>query len=200
MALASTIVTRLDEARAVLAVAREQAIAPRDRAMVAVQLGWVASRQGHVADAIGYVREARDELGTATREPPVLDAVVADAFVRANRWAEAIAPAKACTERAPKNAAAWSRYASVLVANGDHAEALVATARGLELAPRDPDLLRSQATALAALRDPRAEAAQAAYVRFRAPDDAAVLRIRCATRSARCSRDRNPVDTMELRP
>jgi predicted Zn-dependent protease len=195
MALASTIVTRLDEARTVLEAARAAAPDARARAMVAVQLGWVASRQNRVDDAVALVREARELLGA---EPPVLAAVVADAFVRANRWAEAVEPARSCTERAPRNAAAWSLYARVLVAVGDHAAALAAAARGLDLAPRDPDLLRSQATALAALHDPRAEAAQAAYVRFRTPDDDAVLRIRCASRSTTCRRERNPVETIDL--
>ncbi|HEX4456041.1 MAG TPA: tetratricopeptide repeat protein [Kofleriaceae bacterium] len=194
MALAATIVTRLPEARAVLELAHERAPDPRARAMVAVQLGWVAARQGRIADVLAYAREAREQS-----DAPAIDAFVADAYVRANRWADAIAPAKSCTERAPKNAAAWALYARVLVAIGDHRSALAAATRGLELAPRDADLLRSQATALAALHDPRAEAAQAAYVTYRAPDDAAGLRIRCAQRSATCARDRNAVETIELR-
>jgi tetratricopeptide (TPR) repeat protein len=193
MALASTIVTRLPEARAVLELAHERAPDPRARAMVAVQLGWVAARQGRIADVLAYAREAREQS-----DAPAIDAFVADAYVRANRWADAIAPAKSCTERAPKNAAAWALYARVLVAIGDHQSALAAATRGLELAPRDADLLRSQATALAALHDPRAGAAQAAYVAYRAPDDAAGLRIRCAQRSATCARDRNAVETIEL--
>ncbi len=196
MALTSTIVTRLDEARAVLESAHAAAPDPRARAMVAVQLGWVASKQGRIADALGFVREAREALGGA--EPPVLEAIVADAYARANHWAEAVAPAKSCTDRAPRNAAAWALYARVLVAVGQHEAALAAAARGLELSPHDNDLLRSQATALAALHDPRAEAAQAAYARFRSPDEAAALRIRCASQSASCRRDRNPVHTLEL--
>jgi hypothetical protein len=36
-------------------------------------------------------------------------------------------------------------------------------------------------------------------VRFRSPDEAATLRIRCAQGSARCWRDRNPVQTLELK-
>ena len=199
MALASTIVTRLDEADAVLARAHEMASEPRARAMVAVQRGWVAARLGRVDTALADVQEARTALGAGKPGPAVLDAVTADAFVRANRWVEAVAPAKACTERAPRNAAAWGVYAAVLVAVGDHAGALGATARGLELAPRDPDLLRAQATALAALHDPDAAAAQAAYVRFRVNDQAAGLRIRCSHGSARCARDRNTVHTLELR-
>ena len=197
MALGAAIVTRLPEARAVLEVAHDRAADPRARAMVAVQLGWVAARLGRIDDALAYAREARTELAGGP-EPAAIDAFVADAYARANRWADAAAPAKACTERVPRNAAAWSLYARVLVALGDHEAALAAAARGLELAPRDPDLLRSQATALAALHDPRAEAAQAAYVRFRSPDDAPGLRIRCAARSAACSRDRNAVQTLEL--
>ena len=87
----------------------------------------------------------------------------------------------------------------MLVAVGDHEAALAAATNGLELAPRDPDLLRSQATALAALGDPQARAAHTAYTRFRSPDEAATLRIRCAQGSERCWRDRNPVQTLELK-
>jgi tetratricopeptide (TPR) repeat protein len=195
MALASTIVTRLDEARAVLEAARAMAPDARAHAMVDVQLAWVASRQNRVDDVLALVHEARGELGA---DPPVMAAVIADAYARANRWAEAVAPAKSCTERAPRNAGAWALYARMLVAVGDHSAALAAATRGLELAPRDPDLLRSQATSLAALHDPRAADAQAAYTRYRSPDEAAGLRIRCAARSASCARDRNPVNTIEL--
>jgi hypothetical protein len=200
MALVANLVTRVDEARVVLEVARDLAPDSRARAMVAVQLGWVASKQGRVDDALARVREARELLSSSAKpNPPVLDAIVADAFVRQNRWKDAVAPAKACTERAPRNVAAWALYARVLGAIEDHAAALEATARGLELSPRDQDLLRTQAVALAALHDPAAEAAQTAYVRFRSPDEAATLRIRCAKQSARCARDRNPVHTLPLR-
>jgi len=200
MALAATIVTRLDEARAVLAATYPLAPDPRARAMVDVQIAVVAGKQGRVAEALARIREARDLLASINApEPPALDAVIADAFIRHNQWQEAVAPAKACTERAPGNISAWSVYARVLVAVGDHAAALAAARSGLELSPRDPDLLRSQATALAALGDPLAAAAQAAYTRFRTPDEAATLRIRCAKGSAQCWRDRNPVHTLELR-
>jgi Flp pilus assembly protein TadD len=97
------------------------------------------------------------------------------------------------------NVGAWSVYARALVAVGDYKQALEAARKGLELAPRDPDLLRSQATSLAALEDPQAEAAQDAYVRFRVPDEAATLRIRCAKSEDRCYRNRNPVQTIVLR-
>ena len=116
------------------------------------------------------------------------------------RWDEAIAPAKACAERAPQNSGAWMMYARVLGSAGDNAGALAAAAKGLELAPRDPDLLRSQATALAALKRLEAEAALAAYDRFRSPDNSAELRIQCAADSTRCARDRELVHTISLTP
>ena len=205
MALVATVVIRQDEPRAVLEAALRVAPDPRSRAMISAQLGWVAAKQGRADDAVRLVHDARELLAAATAagpvsEPPVLDAIIADAFVRLNRWDEALAPAKSCTERAPKNTAAWGVYAKVLVALGEHTKALAAATRGLELNPRDPELLRSQATALSALRDPRAEAAQTAYVRFRIPDEAAGLRVRCIKGNERCMRLRNPVHTLALRP
>jgi tetratricopeptide (TPR) repeat protein len=196
MALSQTIVTRLSEADAVLAAALAAAPDAHARAMVLVQQGWVASKLGHADVVLAKVDEARALLG---KDAPVFDALLADAYVRLNRWTDARAPARRCTERAPENTAAWSVYAKVLVAVGDHTGALAASAHGLELAPRDPDLLRAQATALAALHDPQAMAAQAAADRFRAPDDWATLRITCAKHDVRCERERNAVPTIALR-
>ena len=205
MALVATIVIRQEEPRSVLDAALRSAPDPKSRAMVSAQLGWVAAKQGRADDAVRLVREARAHLVAAATagpvsDPPVLDAIIADAFVRLNRWDEALAPAKACTERAPQNTAAWGVYAKVLVALGEHKQALGAATRGLELNPRDPELLRSQATALLALGDPRAQAAETAYVRFRIPDESAGLRVRCITGNERCMRLRNPVHTLPLRP
>ena len=196
MALVASLVQRLDEAKTVLERALAAAPDARARAMVHVQLGWVASRQNRVDDALAHVKTARDLLGA---DPPVLDAIVADTYMRMNRYADAVAPAKSCTTRAPMNASAWAVYARALVAVGEHATALGAARKGLEIAPRDPGLLSSQATSLAALGDPKAEAAQIAYTRFRAPDEAPGLRIRCARGNAACARDRNPVHTLALK-
>jgi hypothetical protein len=138
--------------------------------------------------------------GQPAPNPPVLDAVAADALARVWRWEEAVAPAKACTERAPQNTLAWMIYARVLGSLGDNAGALAAATTGLELAPRDQDLLRSQATALAGLGRPEAKAALAAFDRFRSPDQSADLRIACAVGSTRCARDREMGHTMILRP
>jgi hypothetical protein len=206
MALTLTVTERLDEARAVLEAALAAAPDPRAKAMVTIQLGWVASRQGRVDDALGLVERSRSLLarsvppGQPAPNPPVLEAVAADALARVWRWQEAAAPARACTERAPGNSGAWALLARVRGSLGDDAGALAAATRGLELAPRDQDLLRSQATALAALGRDEAGAALAAFERFRSPDQSADLRIQCAADSPRCARDREPAHTMILRP
>jgi predicted Zn-dependent protease len=173
--------------------------------MINIQLGWVASKQGRTEDALALAKLAREQIastaepGKPVPNPPVIDAVIADALSRVWRWEEAVAPAKACTERAPSNSHAWMVYARVLGSVGDNAGALAAAAKGLELAPRDPDLLRSQAVALAGLGRIEAKDALAAYDRFRSPDYAAELRIQCAAGSKRCARDREQGHTFELK-
>ena len=217
MALVNTVTERLEEAKHVLeksladapkvgtgqlagprsgAEGAAEVNAKRARAMVLVQLGWVASKQGRVEDALALVAEARGLLPAPG--PAVLDAIATDALARVWKWDEAVAPAQACTERAPGNSAAWMLYARVLGSTGDNAGALAAATKGLELAPRDPDLLRSQATALAALKRPEADAALAAYDRFRSPDNSAELRIACAADSKRCARDRELGHTIAM--
>ncbi|HEY0193368.1 MAG TPA: multiheme c-type cytochrome [Kofleriaceae bacterium] len=197
MALVATVSERTDEARTVLEAALAAVPAGRPRAMVLVQLAQVAAKQGRADDALALIAEARPLLPSPG--PPVLDAVAADALSRVWRWDEAIAPARACAARAPANAGAWVVLARALGSGGHDAEALAAATAGLAWAPRDADLLRSQATALAALGRPEAPAALAAYGRFRSPDTAADLRIQCAADSPRCAREREQGHTHPLR-
>ncbi|HEY4181471.1 MAG TPA: multiheme c-type cytochrome [Kofleriaceae bacterium] len=200
MALVAAVSERLEEAKYVLETALAAAPAgqggAKARAMVLTQLAWVASKQGRDQDALALVAEARALLPTPG--PPVLDAIATDVLARVWRWQDAVAPAKACTERAPQNSVAWMMYARVLGSVGDDKGALAAANKGLELAPRDPDLLRSQATALASLGDPRATEALAAYEKFRSPDYAADMRIDCAADSPRCARDREQANTIVM--
>ncbi|CAN5576756.1 hypothetical protein BH11MYX1_BH11MYX1_30700 [soil metagenome] len=196
MALTATVSERLEEARAVLEHALALAPAGRPTAMILVQLGWVASKQGRVDDALALVAQARALLPAPG--PAVLDAVTADALMRVWRWDEAIAPAQAAANKAPGNSMAWVALARCLGSVGRDSAALAASVAGLELAPRDPDLLRTQATSLTALHRPEASAALAAYDRFRSPDYSAELRIECAADSARCSREREQGHTHVL--
>lgn len=201
MALTNTVSERLEEARTVLEGAL--AIAPpgpagnKPHAMILVQLAEVASKQGRADDALALAEQARALLPAPG--PAVLDMVEADALMRVWRWQDATAPAMALAKKAPQNSAVWVMAARCFGSVGDDARALVAATTGLELAPRDPDLLRSQATALAAMHRPEADAALAAYDRFRSPDNSAELRISCASDSPRCAREREYGHTHHLR-
>ncbi|MBK7078027.1 MAG: hypothetical protein IPH44_37755 [Myxococcales bacterium] len=204
MALTQVVTERLEEARGVLEHALTQLPAgdagKRPRAMILVQLASVAGKQGRADDALALVAQARALLPTPS--PPALDAYAADALARVWRWKEAEPFARAVTERAPANTAAWVMLARVRGSLGDDRGALAAAVKGLELAPRDSDLLRTQATALAQLLpgSDLAAKALAAYDRFRAPDDAAQLRMACAAASKVCARERELVHTHRLVP
>jgi hypothetical protein len=197
MALTATISERLDEAKTVLERALALAPTGRPQAMVLVQLAQVASKQGRADEALALVARARALLPPPG--PPVLDAIESDALMRVWRWQEAVAPAAAVTQKAPANSHAWMMAARCYGSVNDNAKALAAATTGLELAPRDPDLLRSQAMALRALGRPEADAALAAYDRFRSPDASAELRITCAAGSTRCAREREHGHTHVLR-
>jgi len=198
MALTNTVSERLEEARSVLEGALAIAPAGKPHAMILVQLAEVASKQGRADDALALAEQARALLPAPG--PAVLDMVEADALMRVWRWQDATAPAMALAKKAPQNSAVWTMAARCFGSVGDDARALLAATTGLELSPRDPDLLRSQATALAALHRPEADAALAAYDRFRSPDNSAELRISCAADSPRCAREREYGHTHRLRP
>jgi tetratricopeptide (TPR) repeat protein len=203
MALVPVVTERLDEARVILedALAKvpTDASGARPRAMILVQLGSVSGKQGRADEALAYLAQARSLLPTPG--PAAIDAYSADALVRVWRWREAEPFAKAVTERAPGNAGAWVVLARVRGSLDDNRGALDAAIHGLELAPRDTDLLRSQATALAALApgSDLAANALAAFDRFRAPDDAGQLRMACAAASPVCAREREAGHTHRLR-
>jgi Flp pilus assembly protein TadD len=198
MALVGTVSERLEEAKLVLERALAEAPAGKPKAMVIVQLAWVASKQGRVDDALALVAQARPLLAPA--QPAVLDTIVADALMRVWRWDDAVAPARAAAKRAPGNSGAWVTLARCFGSVGNDLDALAAATTGLELDPRNSDLLRTQATSLAALHRPEAGDALAAYDRFRSPDISAELRISCAADSPRCAREREQGHTHLLHP
>jgi hypothetical protein len=188
MALTATVSERLEESQRVLERALAMAPAGKPQASVLVQLAQVAAKQGRVEDALALVAKARAMLPAPG--PAALEATEADALSRVWRWAEAAIPAQVAATKAPSNAMAWTVAARCFASIEDNKAARAAATTGLELAPRDADLLRSQATSLAALHRPEADAALAAYDRFRSPDNSAELRIQCAGDSPRCARER----------
>ncbi len=205
MALTAVVTERLDEARQVLDLARAATpvgdAGAKPRAMIDVQLAWVAAKQGRADDALALVAAVRAAVQAhAWPEPPVLAFIATDALARVWRWQEAVAPARAFVVAAPLNTTAWVMLARVLGSVGDNAAALDASNRGLAIAPREPDLLRSQAVALAGLGRPEATAALAAFERFRTPDNAAEVRIRCVRQNPQCNREREFGHRHELQP
>jgi hypothetical protein len=192
MALVAVIGERLDEPRVVLEAALAATPAgpdgDRPRAMILTQLASVAGKQGRTDDALALIAQVRALLPDP--DPPVLDFVAADALSRVWRWEEAEAAAEAATQKAPLNTLAWVMLARARGSLDDNLGALEAAKAGLAISPRDPDLLRSQATALRTLDPALAEQALAAFDRFRAPDATAQLRIACARASERCARER----------
>jgi hypothetical protein len=203
MALTSVVSERLEEPRQVLERART--LTPpddsgiRSRAMIDVQLAWVASKQGRWQDALTLVA-AVDSMITAQKwpRPPVLSAIVVDALSRVWQWTMAVAPAQSLVQAAPLNNQAWVMLSRVLASTGDNRGALDAAVSGLAMSPRDPDLLRSQAVALAALDSLDAPVALSAFERFRTPDEAADVRIACARSSSLCAREREMGHTHQL--
>ena len=201
MALVPVIGERLDEPRTVLEAAL--AAAPPDdsgkwaRAAIQAQLGIVAGKQGRTDDALALLDAARALL-PADKQPPVLDFAAADALSRVWRWEEAAVFAERVTEKAPLNTGAWVVLARARGSLHDDRGALAAARRGLAISPRDPDLLRSQATALRALDPTLADLALAAFDRFRAPDSGSALRMACAAASPRCAREREAGHTHEM--
>lgn len=203
MALTQVVGERLDEARSVLdhamTLTPPGTAGDRPRAMILVQLGSVAGKQGRADEALAFLAKARALLPAPG--PPALDAYAADALARVWRWDEAEPFAKAVTDKAPANAGGWMMLARVRASRGDDRGALAAAVKGLELAPRDADMLRTQATSLAVLMPGSKVAADAlaAYDRFRTPDNAAQLRILCAAASPVCARERELVHTHALK-
>ncbi len=205
MGLLGVITERLDEPRQVLehalSLLPETQENARPRAMVLTQLAAVSGRQGRTDEALALIEQARSSIPPP--HPPVLDFVAADATARVWRWDEAARHARAATEKAPKNTATWVALARALGSLHDNEAALEAARQGLVWSPRDPDLLRSQATAIAALigdETDLARAALSAFDRFRAPDETAALRITCANNSPRCLRERELGHTHPLTP
>ncbi len=190
MALVSVVTERLDEPNDILeaALALVPADDARGRAAVLTQLGAVAGRQGRTDDALALLAEARGLLGDPY--PPALDYLAADALARVWRWDEAAEYAAKASTKAPLNTAAWVMLAKTLGSLADDRGALAAARGGLALSPREPDLLRSQATALRNLDPALADQALAAFDRFRSPDNAPALRMTCAAASPRCARER----------
>jgi tetratricopeptide (TPR) repeat protein len=173
------------------------ASATRERAML-WQLG------AEIAVREGRTDEALDRLLEADRLVPAHSAVYrvrAEALGSVWRWREAMDPMQHAARAAPLDDTVWSRLATACGSAGDPDGALAASIHGLELAPRDADLLRVQALALEGLGAAEAEVARAraAFTAWRPPDDAPGVKNACAQRFPWCAVERLPVHVHSMR-
>jgi tetratricopeptide (TPR) repeat protein len=190
---------RTDEARPSLERALELVEdVPRSRAMVLAALGALEARQGRTKQASEWL----DKAEALVPGHPAVAFIRGQAHARVWQWEEAVEAFRGATKSARANANLWRAYSIALGSLGRDKEALAAAKSGLVLRPRDPDLLRVQALSLEALGAPPAdvEAALESYARFRPPDGAAELRVKCAANVELCRREREPVHTHELLP
>ncbi|MFO0758282.1 MAG: multiheme c-type cytochrome [Byssovorax sp.] len=189
---------RLDEARpsldrALVEASREGT--PFDRARVLAALAWLEAHEGRTADALLRV----DEAAAIVPDHPALTHLRGEALSLVWRWGEAVGPLQKAAEAAPRDDSAWTHLAIALGSRGgDDRATLDATAVGLRLQPRDPDLLRVQALGLRSLGHPDAEA-DAAYDTFRVADDVPGTRGACSAKVPNCALERNPVHVHRMR-
>ncbi|MEN0061238.1 MAG: multiheme c-type cytochrome [Myxococcota bacterium] len=182
---------------ALRALAQAEPLAPNARARAAVEVlrAQLWGRQLRTESALAAAARAEAEVGPH----PAITRARADALAAAWRWPEAASAFARLATEAPRDTATWRDLARARLSTGDAAGALDATAEGLARAPRDPDLLRLQASALHARNDPRAEVAKAVWMAHRRRDDASDLRLLCDREVPGCAEARLPIPVHLLR-
>jgi tetratricopeptide (TPR) repeat protein len=187
------------DAEALAAAERALAIAqaPRDRATVMQLLADLAAKLGRTDDAIAWTARAEELIGPHAALARARGGALAGVF----RYRDALPWLRATAEGAPRDHRAWAELALAASTADDARAALLASSQGLLLQPRDPDMLRVQALALERLGAPSdaVDRARAAFLAFRAPDDAPRLKSACARTVPGCALERLPVHVHALR-
>lgn len=199
LGLSHDVQENLDQAR--LSAERGLAVVPDNapahaRANFQRLLGQIAARQGRTAVALEHAGQAEALVG----EHAAIARVRADAFLRVWRFAEAQGALEQLVRLAPTDTTAHRDLAQARLAQQAYRPALQAAQAGLRLQPRDEGLLRTQAVALRHLNSPQAEAAHAAFLRYRQADDTTTARLACDRNSADCANKRHPIVQLELPP
>jgi tetratricopeptide (TPR) repeat protein len=189
----------VDDARPILERASE--LAPpgdeRARAIVIYALAQVATREGRTDEALGYLREAERLAPEEPAIPRARGAALGDVW----RWKEATEPLARAAEASPLDDLLLSNLAVAYGSADEPGAALEAAAHGLELNPRDSDMLRVQALALERLGASREDVTHAreAFATWRPPDDAPAIKNACAKGFAGCALERVPVHVHVMR-
>jgi tetratricopeptide (TPR) repeat protein len=183
----------VDDARPSLQKALGAAIPDRDRgrAMLLEALAQVAIREGRTDEALGRL----DEAESLTPEHPAIAHARGVALASVWRWTEAVDPLARAAFASPLDDVLWSRLAIAYGSADDPGGALAASSHGLELSPRDADLLRVQALALERLgaKPDLVARARDAFQRWRPPDDAPAIKNACARKLPWCAAEKLPV-------
>ncbi|MBS2017328.1 MAG: hypothetical protein JST00_30875 [Deltaproteobacteria bacterium] len=204
LGLSHALQEKLDDARAPLAAALEAAGTARERAIVLGTLAQIASKQGRTEETFEVAAKAdalAKEAGLATPHP-AMQRARGEVLTATWKLAEASPLFADAAERSPRDDTAWATAAVTMGGAGDPFGALEASRRGLSVQPRDGDMLRVQALALADLRaDAKARAgADAAFLERRTPDLAPSIRGKCSATIPGCANERVPVHVHAMRP
>ena len=158
-----------------------------DKALLAL----LAARQGRPEEALSLADDAEvDAPGH-----PFLLRVRGEALAQVWRFGDAAPWLDAAARRAPLDDTGWSRLAVVLGSANRPSAALEAARSALVLFPRDADALRVQSLSLDALGapQPECEAARAAFLERRLPDDGPAIKGKCSAKVPGCALERDPV-------
>lgn len=165
------------------------------RAMALVGQAQVMARQRRHHDAI----ETFEKAEKLVSDHPAIFVGRGDAYANVWQFDRAVEEFQKAAEMADDDRV-WSKLAIGLGSLDKPKKALVAAQKGLEIEPRDPDLLRSQLLALRKLDVPEGwvERAEQAYETFKRDEEAHLLRAKCSDRSEICELERLPIHTHQL--
>ncbi|HRI68815.1 MAG TPA: multiheme c-type cytochrome [Polyangium sp.] len=177
--------------------ALEGTLDPRPKAVVMGALAMLAGRQGRVDEAMKWV----DGLSKLVPEHPAISYLKGEALSQVWRFEQAAIPLGEAAEKTPGDDAIWVMLATARASAGDPRGALEAVRRGLEVQPRDHDLLRIQALSLNTLAAPEKETSVAwdEWQRVRPADVIPGIKGKCSKNVPGCALERSPVHVHPLR-
>ena len=166
------------------------------RAAIHSALAEVKIRQGRSEDALQEVHHLEELLGSH----PLVSRLRAEAYSivwqlrEAGKWYEEAA------RKAPLDDALWRMAAISYGSDSDYPVAFRLAAKGLELEPRDNDLLRLQMIAAKRLNAPPkiVRDAEKAFLDFRQDELASARKARCSREFPECRLEREPFHVHEL--
>ena len=177
--------------------ALESTTDPRPKAVVMSALAMLAGRQGRVDEAVKWI----DGAARLVPNHPALSYVRGEALSQVWRFEQSVVPLGEAAEKTPGDDAVWVMLATARASAGDPRGALEAVRRGLEVQPRDHDLLRIQALSLGALKAPESETNVAwdEWQKVRPADVIPSIKAKCSKNVPGCALERSPVHVHTMR-